>query len=646
MQSRWFPPVMRAFLPPVMRALLLGRVVMPPTLPNEVPPGAEGTVAGGRGIDPGLLAIGLLLLFGACTALTVDVVRTGYGVKGDEATYVAMALSVAHDGDLVYDSRDIARLHEVYEGGPSGIFLKRGGGGYDRYDRLYFGKAYIYSLLSAPFVRIAGLNGMLLFHVVLLAGMVLVAYLFLAARSPRLVAIFSALAFFGVSIVPLHAVFLSSEIFNAACVTFAYFCWCYKEVAPRWRDRWATWMWGPGSDVVAAVLLGLATFSKPSHALLILPPVLLAAGRRRVRRSVLIAAVFVMVVSTSFAINAAITGELNYQGGMRKTFYGSYPFEQAGVTFDNRGISMTTNDVDEDAWRVGFLSLLPTNLRYFLIGRHFGLLPFFFPGLVAISLFLLARRERSSWQWCTLCVVALSAVVLSGTMPYSWSGGGGPPGNRYFLSIYPALLFLTPSLSSTLPAVVAWAGGALFTAHILMNPFVAAKQPYLNTERGLLRALPVELTMVDDLPIALDRSRHRIAYRSDPELLLSLLDHNVHRSGGLDLWVAGKNRADIVVRSGNCLSSVAVTLRSPVANQVTVHFGGDEATTDLQPGVEVQVSLSPSGIHVRGRWAYLLSVRTSAGFIPSRLVPGSGDQRFLGAVIALKPHVERECVAR
>ena len=620
---------------------------MPPMMPNAATAGPPGTAAGaGRGIDPGLLAIGFLLLAGACTALTVDVVRTGYGVKGDEATYVAMAFSVAYDGDLVYDSRDIARLHEVYEGGPSGIFLKRGGGAHDRYDRLYFGKAYIYSVLAVPFVRIAGLNGMLLFQVVLLAGMVLAAYLFLAARSPRDAAIFSALAFFGVSIVPLHAVFLSSEIFNAACVSFAYFFWCYKEVAPPRRGRWAIWLRGPGSDAAAAVLLGLATFSKPSHALLILPLVLLAAGRWRLRRSALIAAVFLMVVATSFAINAAVTGEVNYQGGVRKTFYGSYPFEHPGATFDDSGVAMTTNDVDEEAWRVGFLSLLPTNLRYFLIGRHFGFLPFFFPGVVAIALFLMARGERSAWQWNTLFVVVLSVVVLGGVMPYSWSGGGGPPGNRYFLSIYPALLFLTPPLASILPAIVAWTGGALFTAHILMNPFVAAKQPYLNTERGLLRALPVELTMVDDLPIALDRSRHRIAYRSDPQLLLSLLDRNVHRSGERDLWVAGNNRTDIVVRSGQCLSSMAVTLRSPVANRVAVHFGGDEAVAHLMPGVETRVSLSPSGTHVRGRWVYLLSVRTSAGFIPGLHTPGASDRRLLGAVIALKPHAERECVAR
>ena len=242
--------------------------------------------------------------------------------------------------------------------------------------------------------------------------------------------------------------------------------------------------------------------------------------------------------------------------------------------------------------------------------------------------------------------MALSVVVLSGTMPYTWSGGGGPPGNRYFLSIYPALLFLTPPMTSFVPAIVAWAGGAAFIAHILMNPFVAAKQPYLSPERGLLRALPVELTMTDDLPIALDRFRHRLEYRSDPDLLLSLLDRNVYRSGQFDLWVAGKSRTDIVVRSGECLSSMAVTLHSPVANRVTVRFGGDEATIDLDPGVRARVVLAPSGLHVRGRWAYLLSVRTGAGFIPSLRVPGSRDQRFLGAVIALQPRVEPECAPR
>ena len=57
---------------------------------NRLDGGGMATV---RGVDPGLLLVGLLLPAGASTALTVDVVRTGHGLKGDEATYVAMALS-------------------------------------------------------------------------------------------------------------------------------------------------------------------------------------------------------------------------------------------------------------------------------------------------------------------------------------------------------------------------------------------------------------------------------------------------------------------------------------------------------------------------------------------------------------------------
>ena len=600
------------------------------------------TVRSARGSDPGLLPIALLVLVGGCAALTVDVARTGYGVKGDEATYVAMALSVAFDGDLEYDSRDIYRLHQVYQGGPQGIFLKRGAGAHDRDDRLYFGKAYMYSVLAAPFVRLAGLNGILLLHVLLLGGMVLAGYVFLSARSPRRVAMLSTAAFFGMSIMPLYAVFLAPEIFNSACVMFAYFLWLYKEVAPQPRNRWQVWLGSAGTDAAAAVLLAVATFSKPSHVLLILPLLMVAVWRQRFRRSALVAISFAFVVTGSFAVNAAITGEANYQGGVRKTFYGTFPFEGPGVTFDNAGYPIATDAVDKEHLRIGFSSLLPTNLQYFLMGRHFGFVPFYFPGVVAIALFLWARN-RLSWQWATLGIAAVSAVAMIGGMPYTWSGGGGPPGNRYFLSIYPILLFVTPPLVSIIPAVVAWMGGALFIAHILGNPFVAAKRPYLNTETGMLRALPVELTMVDDLPIALSGRRHRIVYASDPALLLSLLDRNVDRSGDMAFWVAGRSRTDIVVRSDQCLSTLTVALRSPIANRVTVSVGGHAETVQILPGNEERVMLKPNGLYVRGRWGYMLSIRTRGGFVPSFQAPGLRDDRFLGTQFSLVPHVDHAC---
>ncbi len=59
-------------------------------------------------------------------ALNIDPPRTGIGLKGDEATYVSMALSAAYDGDLVFQRKDLERFWATYQCGPDGIFLKRG----------------------------------------------------------------------------------------------------------------------------------------------------------------------------------------------------------------------------------------------------------------------------------------------------------------------------------------------------------------------------------------------------------------------------------------------------------------------------------------------------------------------------------------
>ena len=54
-----------------------------------------------RWCDPGLAVTLALLLVGSFVALSIDVPRTLRGIKGDESTYVLMALSLAYDGDLV-----------------------------------------------------------------------------------------------------------------------------------------------------------------------------------------------------------------------------------------------------------------------------------------------------------------------------------------------------------------------------------------------------------------------------------------------------------------------------------------------------------------------------------------------------------------
>jgi hypothetical protein len=340
-------------------------------------------------------------------------------------------------------------------------------------------------------------------------------------------------------------------------------------------------------------------------------------------------------VVAGFGLTAWVTGDPNYQGGDRKTFYSAFPFDDANATFDNRGLSMSTNEVglEETLEREVFWPRLRANLRYFVIGRHFGFVPYYFPGVLIVTLALWRWRSLRFWHVLTLATVAVTAGWLVTNLPFSWSGGGGPSGNRYFLSIYPALFFLMPPLRSVLPGLAAWAGGAVFISHILLNPLVAAKNPWLTSQRGLLRWLPVELTMINDLPVQLNLSRARLSDPGDPDVLLYLIDAKTFSPDAMGIWVAGRARGEIIVRAGAPGGYLRVTLHSPVRNTVTVTAGGAARRLSLQPGSTTEVQVPARWVQASGSLACLLSVSTEEGFVPHLLDPRSRDDRFLGVQV-------------
>jgi len=611
-------------------------------------PSLTSNVASAAPARAGTAVVGaVLLLLGLAAALSVDVVKTGQGIKSDEATYVAMALSVAYDQDLAYERRDLERFFGLYRWGPDGIFLKRGrqmrlrvDGAPPfvhvrqlpdvRSDRLYYGKSLIYPVVAAPFVRLLGLNGMLVLNVLLLGVACACAYAFLAARSQPGPALAFTLAFVFAACVPIYLVFLAPEIFNFTLVVVAYFLWLYKEVAP---DRGAGFLHGRASDVSAAILLGIATYSKPSHALLVAPIVLWAWWRRRFSHGLVAGIAAVAAAAVLFGANALTTGEFNYQGGDRKTFYSTFPFDGSSGDIWASAPEHATNDSDSESVLKDFSNRFAHNVEYFLVGRHFGFVPYFFPGVVAIGLWLASRERFHAWRLFTFLPVAGSVVFLLVFAPYSWSGGGGPPGNRYFMSLYPALLFLTPPLTMT-PALVAWAGGALFTAKMLVNPFVMAKAPFQLTERGLARRLPVEITMANDLPIMLDVTRAHVWFS---DVLLYLLDEHAYRPEKVDaeghegLWIAGDGRADILVRSDWPIDHLRVTAYSPIRTLVSMSMGGVESRVLLEPEKPATFDVQASGVRDEHSYAYLLSARSTEGFVPHLRDPSSTDPRNLGA---------------
>jgi hypothetical protein len=671
-----------------------------------------GPAARGRSHrGPALVAFAVFVVL-LSAARSIDVPRAGYGIKSDEATYVAMALSLAYDEDLTYDKRDLERFAGLYHSGPNGIFLKRGKhlriGVSSAFPfvhltkrddtnqgRLYYGKAFIYPVLAAPFVRLYGLNGMLILNVLLLASAFVCGYVFLTAQSPPGIAALFTAAFFGAAALPVYGVFLMPEIFNLAFVLFAYFLWLYKEVGTvRLRADTAssagsesllagaldwlvtnqspatrvgsgfsrTWsvvadvvsgfsqtltrkiaaaLSGRWTDIVAALLLGIATYSKPLPVpILVAPLVALAWWRRRWMHGFVVGSVAVTAAASLFALNAAVTGEFNYQAGDRRTFVDRFPFDRPDATWQTFGGDVI-DDPGQAAQAVLFNRDLPgrfaRNVGYFLFGRHFGFVPYYFPGIVAVVAWLMSSSRRDAWRVLTFLGFAVASALLLLVLPFTWSGGGGPPGNRYALSAYPVLLFLMPPTASTIPGLTAWLVGALFTAKMLVSPFGAAKFTWELYERGMARRLPVELPMSQDLPVALAQPMRSPIPYSNPGLRLSFLDQNAWPPEPPGMWVSGAGRAEIILRAERPVRQLAVEAESPIRTTLTVTLGGDAVTTTLQPGKPVAFDV-PAGRPVPGRYGdsvYLLTTHSSDGFVP-HLVDGSPDYRNLGALVRFR----------
>jgi hypothetical protein len=600
----------------------------------------------------------VLFVVAIAVAISVDVPRTGYGIKSDEATYVAAALSVAYDLNFDFDRHDLERFAGLYHNGPEGIFLKRGKSLTVRFNldppfvhvtkqpdtnpsRLYFGKAIVYPLFAAPFVRFLGLNGLLVFHVLLLALAAIAAYLFLEAQSSPLPAAIFTTAFLGASVLPVYAAILMPEIFTFTLVFLAYFLWLHKEVAP------GSWLNARWTDPVAAALLGVGTYAKPIPvAALLAPIVVLAWTRRRWARGIWLGLTAVVVAGMLFGVTAAISGEFNYQGGDRKVFYGSFPFDAPAATWEHRGGKVIEEPGPEI---VGVLTdhNLPRrfwlNVEYFLVGRHSGFVPFFFPGAIAILTWLLSPARRDTWRILTFGAFGLSAALLLLALPFTWNGGGGPSGNRYLVNVYPTLFFLMPPAMTTVPGLLAWIGGALFTAKMLANPFVAAKYPWLMVEKGPLRRLPVELTMADDLPEMLvqpPRVRIRYGPGDDRRMLLYFLDENVWPPERDGMWVSGAGRADIIVSSAMPIRHMTFEAESPISTVLTVTLGAETVTVRLDAGHVETFTVGTAG--VRGRreglneYLYLLTARSTEGFVPHFRDPSSRDYRNLGAELRFR----------
>jgi hypothetical protein len=613
----------------------------------------------------------LLTTLLVAATLALDLPRAAGGETwGDGATYHAMAWSLARDGDLRFEERDLARIRLEYPSGPQGVFLKRASGGLTidtsggfpwlrrvRPDegRLYYAKAFAHPLAAAPLVALCGTRGLVLANGLLLSAVLWLSYAILRRRGLTAAGSLAAtVGLFLLTIVPLYVVWPTPEIFGLALVAAGLAAWA------------------AGLPLLSALLLGVAGYLKPPNVLMAAPlgldPLLPRAGEgwlgpglgRRVLETLRRGAVLAVATGSLYALNVAFTGELNYQGGERKTFYGRFPFDASGATFDDAGIWMTTNQVGplvagRDDAQVTEASgptrdpgeireSLLLNLGYFWIGRFGGVLAYFFPALATLALFLW-RGPRDRASWLALLSIVASWLAYIWVIPDNWYGGGGTVGNRYFLALLPAFLFLVPKPRGVLVGIAAVVAAGVFLAPMLWEPVRHSLRPGIHALRPAFRALPAELTMLNDLSVFTEpwRKKRPFGFTGDASrhadadaYFLYFMDGGTwgreEWGGRPGFWLRGGASTEVVVRAFDLAPVERVVLRirgGPRGDQVSARRGFDSARVSVGPGEKRELVLE-AGRGVRYYDTYLHVLRLS-----SRRGAALPDGRVVGAFVEI-----------
>ena len=622
-----------------------------------------------------VLALVAALLLGV--ALRTDLAKvTGGRFWGDGATYHAMAWSLAEDHDLRYEARDVFRSRREFLEGPQGIFLKRASGGLmvDRHrgfpwlrrvpekePRIYFAKPFVYPLVAAPLVRLFGTKGLLATNALALAVALALGYGILRRQTTAGRALAASVAVVLGGVAPLYLLWPAPEALGIALAAGGLAAW------------------SSGRPLLAAVLLGVATYAKPPNALLAIPlglEPLLGGGPPRVRRlleSCRRAAVAVLVAIALYGLNTAATGEWNYQGGReRKTFYGKFPLEARGVTFGNSGIWMTTNQLgpriegrDEATKAQGaepprapseiWLSFV-WNQAYFWIGRFAGVTPYFLPFAVALALFVLVG-PRTRNGGLALLALLVSQVAYTWEIPDNWYGGSGTLGNRYFLNLLPLAFFLVPRGREGIVAVSGVVSAALFTGTMLLAPIHHALSPGDHATRMPFRLFPAELTMLNDLAIFGEPWRKKVVFgdpwgdpkrpgSGDPAAYFLYFPDNGtfgrEESEGLQgFWLRGGESAEVLLRSLEPVRRMTLLVTGgPIGDEVTIRTSGGRAVVALGPSETRSVAFEPAaGFPYKDMFVHVLRLRSVRG-APARL-PGGDGERVLGAFVRVSLEVEK-----
>lgn len=636
-------------------------------------------------------------------ACNVNYHRAANYLFSDEAVYYMMAQSFVHDQDLEYTQEDLMRVYkDGWHVGPQGVFLNKIN------EKIYYSKSLIYPLFLAPFFFLFGFQGSLILNMGLLLLMIWIGWVYLQQFNPRSLSLLVSFTFFFLSASFIYHFWVTPETLNMFCITLGLFLWLYQGKTRISQDTRISEKRSPRKTPVSMILrapiisgkwlfatpkgrlylapipIAIAAASKLPNALFILPIVFdllyqsvreSFPGKRVQRRRrwnspqvwrsfgrlALISLIFWLVFGCSYLCQYALTGHFNPYAGDRKTFYGEFPFSTGNDIWE-KGIRLSNDDYFEQSFYFQPRVLL-YNIYYYIFGRFTGIFPYFFCALLACYYFLRIALARvhppnpttdlrkndlpaSMIRQRTLLLLIIGASIFSYILmaPSNYQGGGGAFGNRFFVNIYPAFLFLITGISGMRSLIFSWIIGSAFLAQSLLNPFQTSFSPAFHAYRGLFRLLPVELTLIDTLPNLVNPHLMQVFHDETPAFRLYYFDdHTYNIANSTNFWVRGEKSAELAVRTFEPQDYLALSFTNgPIANQIDVEVAGVTRSLIFDAARETKRLVFPlqwSIPYFTTNRIYPVKIRPHHGYVPRFTVESQLDlARNLGCRVQLSLH--------
>lgn len=554
-----------------------------------------------------ILCIILVTLVGI--SLTTPVHRWG-----DASTYYMQISSIAEDFDIQYLPEDIQRaLENGFDDLPAGLFLTKTDDG-----RYYYSKEFSYALFAAPFYKILGNQGILVFNAVLFWLMILMGYIYLKKKNASMPALITSTAFFSVSAAFVYLFWIHPEIYNMFLITTGLFIWLlyYENRDHRYL-------------LCASLIFGIATVAKLPNLLVFIPLIFFELYNRRVKHicwMILLFSVPLLAFYGCFYLN---TGYQSFYGGERLYYVNNYPFlgEYDSITEAGRP-GFSTGEGGRISKMLGevpayismdALKILPYNLFYYFFGRFTGMIWYYPFALFALFSmvpvfkgFLIEIRGNQqifdhikNYQdryilLLGICLYISAFLVLHGN---NYFGGGHAVGNRYFY-IYPAFLFLigTIDLKKLIPFLLV---AMVAVGPVISDPIQSSFSPETHTYEFPYQYAPIEYSQLNNLPFgshlhSFDGLR---AYRVD--------DRSTHHTNG---FLVNGGTAEFLIRPRDDIGDIELFIL-PYQNisPISLSYPGRDETQIIDQSHGTFIALSDmTPVYTDNRYSvYRFSISSS-----------------------------------